>query len=223
MQPSLSIPDDVLRQIAPGGKIRLAVNLANASVARESVPGQFEGPAVDVANQLEQRLGIVTDIRPFTSGGDILAHPEAWDLAVLAVDPDRVHLRYLVEVVSVCASLAGQKDDPAVSCRDADREGCLIATAKGAAYEGHLLRCLSHARVVPHVTPAEARQAMMSGDCDFVAGIRSTLEQHFANQSKFRLLDDNFLILRQALAIPAQHQAAGDFLAHQFGAFGAPQ
>lgn len=208
------IPDAVLWELAPGGKLRLAANLANASVIEQTAPGRFTGPVAKLAQRLRALLGIAVEIRPFASGGEILARPQNWDAAVLAVDPGRTQLRFVYEVARVQATLAGRSDDPAMTCADADRDDCRIATTRGAAYEAHLLRTLTRAQVVPFDTPCASRNALISGICDFVAGIRPTLAQHLAGTPGIRLMNDDFLSLAQGLALPVQKSEA---IAHLHG------
>lgn len=204
------IPPLVLGQIAPGGHVRLAANMANASIVCEVAPGRFTGPVADLAAQLAAALGLEVRILPFASGGAILAETGAWDIAVLAVDAARVQVRYTYEVARVSATLAGRGRD--VSCDGIDRHGVRIATARGAAYETHLLRRLSRAEVISFDTPAAARDAMLAGVCDFVAGIRSTLHSSLAGHAGIHLMRDDFLTVSQALAVPSEHEEAAMFL-----------
>lgn len=205
------IPPLVLGQIAPCGHVRLAANMANASIVCEVAPGRFTGPVADLAARLAAALGLEVRILPFVSGGAILAEAGAWDIAVLAVDAARIQVRYVHEVAQVSATLAGRGDD--MSCREADRHGVRIATARGAAYETHLLAKLAHAEITSFDTPAAARDAMLTGVCDFVAGIRSTLQSSLAGQPGIHLMQDDFLAVSQALAVPSEHEEAAMFLA----------
>lgn len=101
-----------------------------------------------------------------------------------------------------------------MSCSGADRHGVRIATARGAAYETHLLAELAHAEIISFDTPAAARDAMLTGACDFVAGIRSTLQSSLAGHAGIHLMRDDFLTVSQALAVPAEHEEAALFLAN---------
>lgn len=200
----------VLAQIAPGGHVRLAANMANASIVSEVAPGRFTGPVADLAARLAAALGVEVRILPFASGGAILAEAGAWDIAVLAVDATRTQVRYVHEVARASATLAGRRND--MSCREADRQGVRIATARGAAYETHLLGKLADAAVISFDTPAAARDAMLAGVCDFVAGIRATLQSSLAGHPGIHLMRDDFLTISQALAVPSEREEAATFL-----------
>ena len=211
------IPPRVLGQIAPLGHVRLAANMANASIVRETAPGQYAGPVADLAARLAGLLGLGVRIVPFASGGAILADGDAWDMAVLAVDPARRQLRYIHEVTRVSATLAGRGDGLPGPCAEADRTGIRIATARGAAYENHLLGTLAHAEVVSFDTPAAARDAMLGGQCDYVAGIRATLQSSLAAHPEIRLMPDDFLTVVQSLAVPGDNEDAAVFLKAALG------
>lgn len=204
------IPAAVLTQLAPVGHIRFAVNMANASIVRENTPGEYMGPAAELAVRLSTLLGLEVRIIPFASGGAILAQEDAWDLAVLAIDSSRTQIRYVHEIMRVSATFAGRVQ--AMSCSDVDKGGIRIATARGAAYQTYLAGTLKYADIVPFDTPAIARDAMLNGNCDFVAGIRSTLESSLADHIGIHLLEDDFLTISQALAIRAEHEDAAMFL-----------
>lgn len=204
------MPPDVARELAPTGRIRLAANMANASIIRQDVAGHFAGPVADLAGDLHRRTEVTVEIVPFVSGGAILAAEGAWDVAVLALDPSRRQLHYLHEIARVAATFIGRT---AGLCAAADRPGVRIATARGAAYEAALLRSVRHAQIVSFDTPADARCAMMDGQCDFAAGIRATLAQSIAGDPEIQLMQDDFMVVSQALALPAAHRAATEFLA----------
>lgn len=200
----------VLNQIAPRGHIRFAVNMANASIIREIASGKFTGPAAELAARLASLLGLEVRIIPFASGGAVLAQESAWDLAVLAVDSSRTQVRYIHEIMHVSATFAGSIKT--TNYEDVDKAGTRIATARGAAYETQLLALLVHAQIVSFNTPAEAREAMLEGNCHFVAGIRSTLEQSLASHNGIYFTIDNFMSISQALAISTHHEDAAKFL-----------
>ncbi|CAM3201021.1 polar amino acid transport system substrate-binding protein [Paracoccus aminovorans] len=184
--------------------------MANASIVCETAPGRFTGPVADLAARLAAALRLEARILPFASGGAILAEAGAWDIAVLAVDAARTQVRYVHEVAQVSATLAGRRG---MSCREADRHSVRIATARGAAYETHLLGKLAQAEVISFDTPAAARDAMLAGVCDFAAGIRATLQSSLAGRADIHLMQDDFLTVSQALAVPAEHEEAALFLA----------
>ena len=196
------LSDAARRELMPTGALRLAVNVANAEMAAERSPGAFEGKAVDLSRRLAQDWDIAVEIVPYASGGAILADMAGWDVAVLAVEASRLdRLHFLPAFTTVDATLATVRDVPISTCLAADTEGLRIAVVRGAAYTACLERDVRRCELVTFDTPAAARAAMLVEDCDFVAGIRSTLRTLAVENPRVRLMDDDFLRVPQALAI----------------------
>lgn len=206
------LPEAARRELLPTGALRLAVNVANAEMAAEREPGRFEGKAIDLVRRLAADWGIAVKIVPFASGGAILADMAAWDAAVLAVEPSRLdRIHFLPAFASVDATLATAGTRPISLCADADAPGIRIAVVRGAAYTARLECDFTRCDLVSFETPKAARAAMLAGECDFVAGIRSTLRGVADEAPGVRLMRDDVLRVPQALAIAlgkAQARAA---------------
>ena len=55
---SANVPADVLKDLAPGGKLRAALNLGNSVLVQtDAAPGQPQGVTPDLARELGWRLG----------------------------------------------------------------------------------------------------------------------------------------------------------------------
>ncbi|WP_416358128.1 hypothetical protein ACLNGM_09505 [Aureimonas phyllosphaerae] len=200
-EPGLS--EAARRELLPTGRLRLGVNVANAEMASERSPGTFEGKAIDLARRLEADWRIAVEIVPFAPGGAILDDMAAWDAAILAVEPSRLdRLHFLPAFATVDATLATLTHPSIARCGDADADGVRIAVVRGAAYTAHLEHTFAHGELVAFDSPKAARAAMLSGDCQFVAGIRSTLKVFAHEHPDVRLMEDDILRVPQALAIP---------------------
>lgn len=200
-EPGLS--EAARRELMGGGRLRLAVNVANAEMASERSPGAFEGKAIDLARRLEADWRIAVEIVPFASGGAILDDMAAWDAAILAVEPSRLdRIHFLPPFATVDATLATLGPASIARCGDADAEGVRIAVVRGAAYTAHLEQAFARGELVAFDSPKAARAAMLGRDCHFVAGIRSTLQAFARDNPKVRLIDDDVLRIPQALALP---------------------
>ncbi|WP_427024901.1 hypothetical protein ACP4J4_02890 [Aureimonas ureilytica] len=196
------LTDAARRELLPTGALRLAVNIANAEMAAETSPGRFEGKAIDLSRRLAADWSIPVVILPFASGGAILGDLEAWDAAVLAVEPSRRdRLHFLPPFARVDATLATLGRSDISTCLDADAPGVRIAVVRGAAYTVHLEASTAQAELVPFDSPRDARAALLDGTCDVVAGIRSTLAGLARENAAVRLMEDDVLCIPQALAI----------------------
>src|SRR3569833_2626040 len=83
----------VLKQLAPTGKLRVAVALAPAPSAQFAIQdgSGFKGVAVTLGQALAKKLGVEAVILPHNGSGDIQnsADDDKWDVAFLPVDAER--------------------------------------------------------------------------------------------------------------------------------------
>jgi polar amino acid transport system substrate-binding protein len=134
---------------------------------------------------------------------------DAWDIAFLAIDPDRHDIIAFTDpYVQIEGTYAVRSEGGIASVDDADREGIRIVASVGSAYELHLRRTLRHAKLVPADMPAASMQAFLDGEGDAVAGVRQTLEAFFKGREGFRVLPDRITAIAQAMAVPTARAAA---------------
>jgi polar amino acid transport system substrate-binding protein len=199
-----------LRDLAPTGTMRAAVNVANAALVIKGADGSLAGRIPDLARRLGRWLGVPVGLVPYPSGGAILADLGAgrWDVAFLAVDPARAdRLIYSRPFAQVEATFAVLDGSPLTNAADADRPGLTIAAARDAAYELHLKRTLAFAKIVSHNIPAAALESVLSGRCDLAAGIRDALEKAAVLHPQLRILAGAFLVVPQAIALEINRRA----------------
>ena len=83
---------DVLKDLAPGGKLRAAINLGNSVLAQTNeATGQPKGVTPDLARELGRRLGVPVEMVIFDSAGKVFGAVKsgAWDIAFVAIEPVR--------------------------------------------------------------------------------------------------------------------------------------
>src|SRR6266436_8580522 len=86
------IPLDVVRDLAPTGKLRAAINVSNIVLAqRDPAGGDPHGITVDLARELARRLDIPIELVIFESAGRVTEalKTSAWDVSFLAIEPVR--------------------------------------------------------------------------------------------------------------------------------------
>ena len=82
----------VLKDLAPTGKLRVAINYGNPVPAwRDPVSGAPSGITADLAFELGTRLGVPLEQVCYDAVGKVFAaiKDRAWDVAFLAIDPVR--------------------------------------------------------------------------------------------------------------------------------------
>ncbi|MGV3634648.1 MAG: ABC transporter substrate-binding protein, partial [Pseudorhodoplanes sp.] len=88
-------PADVVKDLAPAGVLRAAINYGNGVLAQRGPSDQEpRGTASDLARELAKRLGVPVHFVSFDGAGGVFdaakavpPDPLAWDIAFLAIEP----------------------------------------------------------------------------------------------------------------------------------------
>ena len=86
------VPTETVRDIAPTGTLRAAINFGNTMLAqKDPASGEPRGVSADLARELARRLAVPIDFRVYDAAGKVTADATrgAWDIAFVARDPDR--------------------------------------------------------------------------------------------------------------------------------------
>ncbi|MEE4450795.1 transporter substrate-binding domain-containing protein [Novosphingobium resinovorum] len=204
--PSPLADSDVRAQLAPSGRLRVAINTGNVVLAQPGGPRGATGPSVDIADELGRRLGVPVDLVVYAAAGDVVARldRDKWDIGFMAIDPKRAEqIAFTGPYVFIDGTYMVREGSPARSVADLDREGSRIAVGQGAAYDLYLSRALKHAALVREASSPAAISAFENDPgIDAVAGVRQALEQERARKTGYRVLPDAFNRIEQAVAVP---------------------
>ncbi|MFJ2027288.1 hypothetical protein ACIODW_26245 [Streptomyces sp. NPDC087897] len=89
-----------------------------------------------------------------------------------------------------------------------DREGTRSPVGAGSAYDLFLTREIRRAEVVQLEGAPRALAAPRTGQVDVAAGIRPSLKAEAARAEGVRVLQGRFMVIRQAMGLPAGRGAA---------------
>ena len=90
--PSAAVTADALKELAPIGKLRAAINLGNSVLAqKDEATGEIKGITPDLAHELGRRLGVPVELIPYNAAGKVFddAGSGNWDIAFVAIEPVR--------------------------------------------------------------------------------------------------------------------------------------
>ena len=194
--------------ITANSRLRFAINLGNAVLAKTLPDGQPGGITVDIAKKIAGALQCEPQFITWPAAGKVVdeAQNDRWDIAFLAIDPQREEvLRFTQPYITIQGTVLVKATSPWHSVEQMDRAGVTINVGKGAAYDLYLTRQLCHATLNRLGSSQEAITAFLHGEGDMAAGIRQPLERAAAENAGYRVLPDNFGQINQAICVPHHH------------------
>lgn len=187
--------------------LRFAINLGNAVLARQTTAGEPAGITVELARRIAADMGREAQFITYPTAGKVVedAAKGVWDIAFLAVDPKREEtLRFTQPYITIQGTALVKAQSPWQSVAQMDKPGVVINVGRGAAYDLYLTRELEHATLNRLSSSQAAIDAFVNGEGDMVAGIRQPLEQTAAQHAGYRVLEDDFMQIAQAICLPRQ-------------------
>ncbi|BCM04271.1 ABC transporter substrate-binding protein (plasmid) [Ralstonia solanacearum] len=186
--------------------MRASINLGNPILAGLDAQRQPAGVSVDLANALAQRLGVALELVVVDAAGksvDVVSQEQA-DVGFFAIDPRRAaSIRFTEPYVLIEGWYLVRADSPIRGNAEVDRAGNRVVVGQGSAYDLFLTRELRHAEIVRAPTSPAVVQTFLDTQCEVAAGVRQQLEADAAHRPGLRLLDERFMVIRQAMGVPA--------------------
>jgi polar amino acid transport system substrate-binding protein len=197
---------------APGGTLRACINVGNPILARPGAAGgEPAGVSVDLARELARRLGVPLELEVFEKAAESVAavRGERADLGFFAIDPARSDgLLFTAPYVLIEGSYLVPQASPLTDNAQVDRPGQRVAVGSGSAYDLFLTRELGHAEIVRLAGADPSLAAVRAGDVEVAAGIRQVLEGEARRAPGMRVLPGRFMVIQQAMGVPASRGAA---------------
>ena len=208
-------PADAARELAPGGKLRAAINSGNAVLAqKDAATGELKGVSVDLARELGRRLGVPVELVPYDAAGKVAgdARADKWDVAFLAIDPQRAaDIDFTAAYVNIEGGYLVPNDSPLKAIDDFDRKGVRIAVGNKSVYDLYLTRTLKNAEIVRAPTTPEAVPLFLERKLEAAAGIKAPMARYAANNPGVRLIPGRFMVIEQAIALPKGRDAGARY------------
>lgn len=207
------IDPQVLQQLAPDGVLRAAINLGNPVLAQRGADGEPQGVSVALARALAEELGARLELITFEAAGKVFAAlaEDVWRVAFLAIEPVREQqIAFSAPYVAIKGTYLVPADSALTQVAQLDAPGKRIAVGQGAAYDLYLSRTVQHAELMRAPTSAAAVDWFIEQGLDAAAGVRDFLQTRVS--AHWRLLDDDFMTIHQAMAVPVAHAAAAAFV-----------
>lgn len=207
----------VVAQLAPGGKLRAAINYGNPILAtRDATTGEPRGVSVDLARELARRLGVAFEPVIYTAAGKVVEGIKAgaWDVGFFAIDPVRAaDTDFSAAYLVIEGAYLVPQDSPIRRNEDVDRPGVRVVVGRGSAYDLYLTRELKQAKLLRVPTSPEVTNTMLAERLEVAAGVKQQMQADAKRVPGLRLLDGRFMEIRQAMAVPKGRAAGAAYVA----------
>jgi polar amino acid transport system substrate-binding protein len=203
------------KDLAPSGKLRVAINFGNPVLAQRGPGGEPRGVSAALARELAKRLNVPIDFLTFEEAGKVAeaASQDKWDVAFLAIDPKRAAtIDFTPPYVLIEGTYLTRTNSPLQKLEDVDKDGVRVAVAENSAYDLYLTRNLKHATLIRAVNSAGAVSDFEQGKVELLAGVRQPLDTYARAHPDTRVMDGRFMSIEQAMCSPKGREAARRYL-----------
>jgi polar amino acid transport system substrate-binding protein len=210
------VSPDVLKDLAPDGKLKAAINFGNIVLAQQDpATGEPRGVSSDLARELGRRLGVPVEFATYDTAGKVsdAVGTGAWTICFLANEPARAaEIAFTAPYVVIEGTYVVRSDSPLRRVADVDREGIRVAVGHKTAYDLYLTRTIKHAELVRAPDSAAALEMFLSDGLDAGAGVRQPLVRFAQSHPDLRVMDERFMAIEQAMGVPKGRDAGARYL-----------
>jgi polar amino acid transport system substrate-binding protein len=203
----MTIEASVVREFAPTGRLRAALNLGNAVLAHSHTASERPaGVTIDLARKFAEVLGVPVELVEYETAGisGAAVAAGAADIGFMAIDPKRAEgVHFTSPYVQIEGCYLVRNASPLAKNDDVDRPGTRVVVGDGSAYHLFLARVLQHAQIVKVPTSEGVVDAFVADpSIEVAAGVRQQLEADARRVGGVRLLPGRFMVIEQAMAMP---------------------
>ena len=205
-----AVPPDVLKDLAPTGKVRAAINFGNGVLAQKGADGTPQGVSADLSRELAKRLNVPLAFVTFEAAGKAFeaAAANKVDILFVAIEPVRAaEIEFSPPYVLIEGTYMVLKDSPLKEIGDVDRAGVRIAVSEKSAYDHFLSRTIKNATLVRGAGNSAGLGLLQAGQADVIAGVRQLLLMDQAKLPGSKVLEDRFMVIEQAMGLPKGRDA----------------
>jgi len=208
------VTPEALKDLAPTGKLRAAINYGNQVLVQRGANGEPAGVSPDLARALAKTLNVPLEFVTYESAGRTFAGAKTneWDVAFFALDPARgKEVEFTAPYVLIQGTYLVKQDSRLQTVADVDQPGMKIGVGQGSVYDLYLTRELKHATLVrnPKGGGGGGVEPFREQNLDAAAGVREALETYAKQHPDVRVMSTSFQEIRQAMATPNGRGAAG--------------
>jgi polar amino acid transport system substrate-binding protein len=195
---------DVMEELAPTGKLRVAIAVAPAPSAlyaiKDEATGKYRGVTVELGSTIAKKLGVPVEFVPHLASGEIQNSADAnrWDVTFMPVDANEKNSSTSAMPITCCKAPTLWR--PARSPRKSRTQRIRRACRRCREYRDFATAPKATFVTVPGVDAAVA--AIKAGEIDCIALSRESLSGLTAKIPGSRVLDGGLLHSSTAVAVP---------------------
>jgi polar amino acid transport system substrate-binding protein len=211
--PVSKVTPEVVKSLAPTGKLRVAINLGNSVLAQGS-PDKPTGITPDLAKELAKRLGVPYELVTFEAAGKAFEGLKAGkiDVIFVAIEPARAaEIAFTAPYVLIEGVYMVPKDSPIKTVADVDKPGIRIAVGKASAYDLYLSRTIKNATIVRADTGGGRAMIdlFLKDKLEVAAGVKQPIVAYAKTNPNVRVIEQRFMEIQQAMGTPQGRDPAG--------------
>jgi polar amino acid transport system substrate-binding protein len=210
------VPPDALKELAPTGELRAAINYGNGVLAQKGADGEPRGVSADLSRELAKRLGVPLEFVTFTAAGKAFeaAKEKKVDVLFVAIEPVRAaEVDFTPPYVLIDGAYLVLKDAPYREPADLDQPGKRIAVGENSVYDLYLTRTLKNAKLMRTAGGCcKNIELFLTEKLDAAAGVRQPLNAYAKDHPDVRVMEKPFQQIRQAMGTPKGRTAAAAYL-----------
>ena len=217
---TMQIDPSVIAALTPTGTLRASINLGNPILAnKDPETGVPFGVSIDLAREFARWLGVALELVVFdTAGKSVQAvSDERADFGFFAIDPLRGETIAFTAPYVLIEGFYLVRDDASIKANeDVDQPHIRVAVGQGSAYDLFLSRELKAAQIVRAPSSPTVVQTFLTQGLDVAAGVKQQLEADARKTPGLRLLDERFMVIRQAMGVPKRRGQAPSAVLGEF-------
>jgi polar amino acid transport system substrate-binding protein len=193
-----TVTPDIVKSLAPSGKLRVALNHGNMVLVQGGNDAP-RGVTVDLARELAKRLNVPVEFNNFPGAGQAFEgfKKQQLDIVFLAIEPVRAaEIDFTAPYVIIEGVYMVPKDSALKTPADVDRDGVRIGVITNSAYDLFLTRSLKHAKLV---RSGDGVDTFVKEKLEAAAGVKQPLAVYAKAHPEVRLIEQRFMEIQQAM------------------------
>lgn len=206
-----AVADGLKDEIAPTGKLRVAIAISPAGGAfwsTKNASGDYAGVPVDLGKEMAAQLGVPVEYVVHNNSGQITdaASSKTWDVTFLPKDPEREGKMSFGPIYEVADATYIVKPNSAVTnFASLDQSGVKVAAVNNTTTMRGAIAHLKNAKVTGYQTYDEIFGLLSKGEIDAFALSRDQLNAMAKKIPGTKVLDETFKQTVTAVAVPPNH------------------